>query len=642
MFSFIDKTLKENGINPLANTVPATQKVTKSSVNESSKMKESDISFNELDSIVESAIKETSNNIIMESFTLEADKKLQMSNAITRSKIDDVYAEKFMQETIDPIINTVGTLTEDARILYTIKNPKAVTSVSLPVYEVALTLEAARCGALTEDSLNFTKAVKEDVDPTIMDLHGATSEASASKSGKVDEDEQSLAGLVDQDESETYDMGEEAVKQVNEDYDPHDVHQYEDNDSKMYELDKGSEPSQKGMFSDDPDFSSDSDIEDYEGETAGDPTNGGNFPDTTMPVVENAGRRLARLMFGEDCGTDKVNYVPTSDSDVDDYEGEVAGDEGPGANASDEFEGDGSSDEAIVEGQIYAARLILTQIFNEYGIDSFERRKAIVREAIHYNLKYGATNLFPATSDVASLVVEQNNISELDGHHSAKHIVENTSAILNESQELLVEAKSIDYINALTASKKIGVQEQTKVMKAVNFITRTSLIERTRQAFRCRMHLFSEEVKAQVCENWTLDENANKVVDKSIVDNINSRNYISEAPELKEYLTTLEENSPIYKPSWKKSSINNDALTSASIFTEVVFQWMKIKDELYNNKTIQEKYIALKAMTKLHEVYKNLCSTMRDSSKAINLIEGHAFRLNNLLEKVEYIIKNNK
>lgn len=638
MFSFIDKTLKENGINPLA-SIPNNQKVTKVPVSESTKLKESDITFNELDSIVESAIKETSNNIIMESFTLEANKKLEMSNAINRSKIDDVYAEKFMQETIDPIINTVGTLTEDARILYTIKNPKSVTSVSLPVYEVALTLEAARCGALTEESLNYTKAVKEDVDPTIMDLHGATAEASASKSGKVDEDEQSLADLVDQDECETYDMGEEAVKQVNEEYDPHDVHQYEDNDSKMYELDKGSEPSQAGMFSDDPDFSSDSDIDDYEGETAGDPTKGGNFPDTTMPVVENSGTRLARLMFGEDCGTDKVNYVPTSDSDIDDYEGEVAGDEGPGANASDEFEGDGSSDEAIVEGQIYAARLILTQIFNEYGIDSFERRKAIVREAIHYNLKYGATNLFPATSDVASLVVEQNNISEIDGHHSAKHIVENTSSVLNEAQESLVEAKSIDYINALAASKRHGLNEQTKIMKAVNFITRTSLIERTRQAFRCRMHFFSEEVKAQVCENWTLDENANKVIDKNIVDNINSRNYISEAPELKEYLTNLEENSPIYKPSWKKSSINNDALTSASIFTEVVFQWMKIKDELYNNKPIQEKYIALKAMSKLHEVYKNLCSTMRDSSKAINLIENHSFRLNNLLEKVEYILK---
>lgn len=631
MFSFIDKTLKENGINPLEN-IPSNSKVTKTSVNESLKMKESDISFNELDSIVESAIKETSNNIIMESFTLEANKKLEMSNAINRSKIDDVYAEKFMQETIDPIINTVGTLTEDARILYTIKNPNAVTSVSLPVYEVALTLEAARCGALTEDSLNFTKSIKEDVDPTIMDLHGTTS--------KVDEDEQPLSDLIDQDECDTYDMGEEAVKQVNEEYDPHDVHQYADNDSKMYEIDKGSEPSQKGMFSDDPDFDSDSDIEDYEGETAGDPTQGGNFPDRTMPVVESSGRRLARLMFGEDCGTDDVNYVPTSDSDIDDYEGEVAGDEGDGADGNDEFEGDGSSDEAIVEGQIYGARLILTQIFNEYGIDTFERRKAIVREAIHYNLKYGATNLFPATSDVASLVVEQNNISELDGHYSAKHIVENTSAVLNESQEHIVEAKSIDYINALAMSKNAGLQEQSKVMKAVNFITRASLIERTRQAFRCRMHYFSEEVKSQVCENWTLDESANVIVDNGIVDNINSRNYISEAPELKEYLTALEENSPIYKPSWKKSSNNNDALTSASIFTEVVFQWMKIKDELYNNKPIQEKYIALKAMTKLHEVYKNLCSTMRDSSKAINLIESHSFRLTNLLEKVEYILKN--
>lgn len=647
MFDFINKTLAENGINPLSNKekIVSNPSTSKKVVSESS-LKEMDMTVLELDRIVEEAIKETANNIIMESVVLEDSEKLRQTNTISNAKIDDEYGAKFIKETVDPIIETVGTLTEDARLLYTVNEPSKVTSVPLPVYEIALTLEAARMGALTEESLDFSKVVKEDVDPTIMDLHGATAEADENKDGKVDENEQKLSDLIDTDESETYDMGEEAVK---EGCDPHNVHQYEDNE--MYELDKGSEPKQQ-MFSDDPDFDDESDIETYEGETAGDPTNGGNFPDETMPMSEGA--KLARFLFGEDSGTSDVEYVPTSDKDVDTYEGEVAGEEGDGATASDEFEGDGSSDEAIVEEQILIAKYILTQIFKEYGIDSFERQCSMVREAIHYNFKYGSTNLFPATSDVASLVVEQNNISELDGHYSAKQIVDATKVVLTPVQEATIENKSKEYLNALSLSKEMTkdksmpcedvkiddaladghVNEHAEVMKAINFITKASLIERTRQAFRCRMHCFSEEVKSQVSESWILNESSNEF--DFVKKDITIRNYVTEASDLKKNLNILEENSPIYQPNWKKSFIKNDNLTTAVLFTEVAIQWLKLKDELYNQTPLTEKYIALSAMFKLHEVYKNLCNTMKDNSKILNLIEGHKYRLTNLMEKVQY------
>ena len=632
MFDFINHALTEQGVHPLQNTKKAISE-NKGSSSENT-LKESDISFNELDTVLESAIKETAGNLIMESMVLTDSEKLIQTNAINRSKVDNQFADQFMQETVGPIIDTIGTLTEDARLLYTVKNPKNVKAVSLPVYEVALTIEAARRGALTEDSLNFTIPVKEDVDPTIMDLHGATAEASASKSGKVDENEQSLGGLVDQDEAENYDFGLKAVKQ--ESYDPHDQHQYEDNDSKMYELDKGKEPNQNGMFEDDPDFKSDAAIKPYEGETAGDPSKGGNFPDRTMPVSE--GSRLARYMFGEDSEvTNKVVYIPNSDSGIKNYEGELAGEEGEGANASDEFEGDGSSDEAIIEGQIWAARHILGQIFAEYGIGSQDRQKAIVREAIHYIFKHGVTNLFPATSDVATLVVEQNNISELDNHFNAKAIVESTEPVLTEAQEALIQEKSVYYLNLLNKSQFVSEgagQTKADVMKAINFVTSASLIERTRQAFRCRMHHFSEEVKAKVSEDWALvnnlSESANVIKDK-----VTLRKYVYETAELKDFFAMLKEDSPVYKPCWKKAVLNNDNLTTACIYTEVVSNWIKLKSELYNGTSLQEKKIALETMLQLHETYLNLCTAMRDNSKAKQLIEGHSFRLKSLKEKVD-------
>ena len=634
MFDFINHTLAEQGVHPLQNKKAFSENKTPANDN---LLKESDISFNELDTVLEAAIKETAGNLIMESMVLTDSEKLVQTNAINRSKVDTQFADQFMQETVGPIIDTIGTLTEDARLLFTVKNPKNVKAVSLPVYEVALTIESARRGALTEDSLNFTIPVKEDVDPTIMDLHGATAEASASKSGKVDEDEQSLGGLVDQDECETYDMGMKAVKQ--EAYDPHDQHQYQDNDSKMYELEKGKEPNQNGMFEDDPDFKSDSDIEAYEGETAGDPSKGGNFPDRTMPVSE--GSRLARFMFGEnDHCTDKVTYMATSDSNIKEYEGELAGEEGEGVNASDEFEGDGSSDEAIIEGQIWAARHILGQIFAEYGIGSNDRQKAIVREAIHYVFKYGVTNLFPATSDVATLVVEQNNISELDNHFNAKAIVEATEPVLTEAQEALVQEKSVYYLNLLNKSQFVnenGSQTKTDVMKAINFVTNAALIERTRQAFRCRMHHFSEEVKAKVSEDWTLVNNLSESAN-NIKDQVTLRKYVYETADLKDFFGMLKEDSPVYKPCWKKSVLNNDNLTTACIYTEVVSNWIKLKSELYNGTTLQEKQIALETMFKLHETYLNLCSAMRDNTKVKQLIEGHSFRLKSLKEKVDMAI----
>lgn len=659
MFDFINHTLKSQGIHPLNNSgVQKKQSVVQEKAApapKSEKLKESDMSFSELESLVESAIKETATNVIHESVALDDSQKLAQSSAINRATIGAQFTEQFVESTIVPIVNTVGTLSEDAKLLHTIKDPKMVRGVSLPVYEVALTLESARRGGLSEESLDFTKAVREDVDPTIMDLKGASAEANV-KDGKVVDYEMNLNDLVDDDESETYDMGEEAVKEdpIKEGYDPHDVHQYEENDDEMYELEKGDEPSQEGMFEDDPDYDDLSDVEDYEGETAGDPTDGGNFPEETMPVSEGA--RLARFMFGEDCEDPETDYDNVED--VEDYEGETAGGPGKGAEASDEYEGDGSADEAIVESQIIIAKHILGHIFSEYGITSKAKQKAIVREAVHYVFRYGVTNLFPATSDVANLVVEQNNIAEIDGAYTAQAIIEATKPVLTPVQEESIEGKSNEYLAALAVSddltrdagkgdeeadreeleEEYGIKES--VMKSINFITTTSLIERTRQAFRHRLHHFNEDVKASVAADWVLVESNMSPVAEQTKDEITIRKYVTESKDLKEFFGILKEDSPVYKPSWKKSSVKNDSLTTACLFFEVVTNWTKIKRAMYNKQPLDSKFVALESMIQLNTLYENLCSAMANPQAAKRAIQNHSFRLQGLKEKVELAIKN--
>lgn len=656
MFDFINQALSEQGVNPLnSKTSKRTSNETVVRENnqaQSKKLKESALSFAELESLYESAIKETSNNIIMSSMVLEDSQKLEQTNAINRTKINENFTESFLTETVAPVISICGTLTEDARLLHTINDPSRVRGVSLPVYEVAMTLESARRGALTADSMNYDIPVKEEVDPTILDLRAASAEANA-KDGKVDEDEQNLSDLIDEDEGTNYDMGEQGVT---EGYDVHDVHQYEENDDLMYELEKGTEPNQDGMFEDEPDYDNVSDIEEYEGETAGE-----EFPDEIGPMVKE-GSALARYLFGENENCDpEVEY--DNINDIEEYEGEVAGIGEDEEYDEDEFEGDGSSDEAIIgEQQTYIAKRILGQIFKEYGITSPLKQKAIVREAIHYLFRYGSVNLFPVASDVATLVVEQNNISEIDGHWSASTIVEATTPVLTALQEADIENKSNEYLNALSTSKEMTrdnekasdeddyqsddlskfTMEENAVMKAVNFITTTSLIERTRQAFRCRMHNFSEEVKNSVANNWVLVENNTDEVAESLKDEITVRRFVTETTDMKKYFRVLGESSPVYKPSWKKAAINNDALTSACLFTEVVTQWTKLKNSMYTGTSLEEKYVALQAMFHLHAIYENLCTGMGDSSKIKQLISNHAFRLQSLQEKVELAYQNQR
>lgn len=660
MFDYIDNALRQSGVHPLQESKktverkPETKKIVSENIN--GKLKESEITFRELDSLIENAIKETANNIIKESVGLEDSQKLVQTEAIDRSSIGEKYTEQFMAETVDPIINTIGTLTEDAKLLYTIKDPSKVKGVSLPVYEVALTLESARRGALTLESTDFSVAVKESNDPTIMDLHGANAEAN-NKDGKVDEDEQTIAGLIDQNECDTYDMGEKGVKEA---VDVSDVHQYEDFDDDMYEIEKGSEPKQPQM-NDTKTPKSLADVKDYVGKPAADPNDGGNFPDETMPVNESSGHRLARILFGESVDgvevTDDVEVSPSSDKNIKDYEGQEAGLEGKDAEG-EMFGGDGSSDEAIIENQINTAKLLLGHIFKEYGVKDKSHQKAIVKEAIHYIFRYGVNNLFPATSDVANLVVEQNNLAEISGGKTSRQIVESTQAILTDLQEAEIKNKSNEYLAALSRSKELTheagkceeeeyegdkpVVEQAEVMKAINFITSTSLIERTRQAFRHRLHNFSEDAKGRVASHWVIVESNTSDTAQDLKKDITVRRFVTETEDMKEFFNLLKEDSPIYKPEIKKSYLKNDALTAACIYTEVVTNWCKLKESLYNGTSLESKFIALEAMGTLHETYKNLCSAMRNPSVAKNLIEGHSFRLQNLKEKVVFYLEGKK
>lgn len=605
------------------------------------KLNESDILYQELDKLTENAIKDTLRSTIMES-VLPDNIKLNQTEAISRVSLKEDEILGFMNDTIDPIIETVGTF-NDSKVVKA-SNKKALKSVSIPVYEVALTLEAARLGALTEESLEDV-AVKDDVEPVIDEV-GANAEANAAKENKVDPNETTLTDLVEpEDDGNYYTFGE--LKEITQD-DLMDVHQYEDFESMGgdKQLDTADEKS----------YDDESDIEEYEGEEAG-----GDEELFDAPIVESKATVLARLMRGlnenMEGETEEVE-VEQKDNDTVVYVGKEAGAPGPGENAAGELEGDGTSDEAIVEQQLVFARRLLGNIFKEYGIKNKAAQRTVVREAMHYIFKYGAKNLVPSYSDVSQLVIEQNKISDLHNMENSRLIVDFTKPVLTPVQEVTIQNKSLEYLTALAASKELTkeasmkldsgkisnqstvnklrrqLEEAANIREAVAYVLRANEIERTRQAFRHRMHHFNEGAKKNVANSWIIKEANNSEIARQLKDQLTVRKFVTEAVYVKRDCQNLNENNPIAKPELYKKTVSNASLPIAALVTEVACVWKYMKRNFYNNQPLGSKKLALEAMTNILGGYLNIFDIPTAKKDIKVVFENFEYRLQSLKDKV--------
>ncbi len=603
------------------------------------RVKETDVLYNEIDTLVESAIRETLSSTILESF--DGGELKRNLSIIESSVFSEKQTSNFIEETIDPILETVGTINSN-RI---VKNPSnKIKGVLLPVYEIALTLEAARMGALTAESLE-DKCLKEEVDPNAQEL------------------EDVINSSIDQ----TYDMGKKkdigimATEPTSRMYDKVvrevtdeqlvDVEQNLKNNMQKIPADGGgSAPSQSERHADEVDFKKASDIKSYEGKEAG--TDDKLFTTTEEKLNEMSaiGKIIHKLyeMMDQEEGADVEPKENLKDTNLKTFTGEEAGLEGPGANAgSGELGADGISDEAIVENQINLSRFLLATIFKEYGITNDVIKKALVREAVHYLFKYGVRNIYPAVSDVSHLVTEQNKARDISNGElkSAKAIVEASKPVLTKTHRKQILEKSIDMLKAIKNSKSLnesanGTSYETVVMEAVSNITKASDIERTRQAFRFRMNKFNENVKVKVVNGWSFKDGNLSEAAKQTKDYITVKRYIKEAPELKTYFNTLKEESPIAKCSFKKSVLNNDSLVSASIMTEVALIWNVIRENYYNKKPLNVKLSAINTMLETSNTYASMFSAMRNPKAGKQVLESFRYRLQTLKDKITFRLKN--
>lgn len=648
-YELLGNILKRKGVTPVSEStsVSKTEKPVRKNQIKSNRLNESDMLHSDVETLVESAVKETLKRTINESAIPDSD-KIRNVNVVENIKLKEEESLSFLNDTIDPILETATN--GDINRMLRSKNTGKVRSVSLPLYEIALTLESARIGALTEESLE-DKSVSDKPGP-IVDEVGATAEARAAKKEKMD-GVKNISDVVDSSVDQTYNFGE--LKEI-ADSDLTDAHQYD-----KFDAEKEPTAEQKKKHNNEV-MVKNGKVEEYEGEEAGDDEE--NFKTVTEGTV------LARLFHGLTESTDPEGKITTdyesdfnSEKDIANYSGEIAGEENEGSS-NGEFEGDGTSDEAISESQIYIAKCLIGSIFNEYGISNQAIRKEMVAEAIHYIFKYGIENLAPSVADVSHLVVEQNKLSDLNGVStlSAKYIVENTSmdfsenAVINIFEEsnrivdaleysntLLKEAKEIEECDTCEAAKETLVkgliEESNQINEAVSTLLKANKIERDRQALRYRMNKFHEHTKSQVANNWVIVESNLSEAARLFKNELTIRRFVKEAVEIKEFFNDLQDENPLRKSTIKKEQGKFSDLAIAAICTEMALNWAALKKSNYNNRPLTEKSIVLETMIEKTNGYKRLILAVPNNKRGVSVVENFNYRLQSLKDKVDIKIK---
>lgn len=662
MYDLINDLLKRNGgkkISTKKNLKENTQ--AKSTKKIKTRLNESDLLYSDIQNITESAIKETLKSVITES-TLPDNEKYAHNDLIENSNFKEADLTTFIENTIEPIMETVDMRIGGSSKVVKSNNKEKLVGVCAPVYEVALTLEAARMGALTFESLDDVP-VKEEVGPVIDEI-GETAEANKHK-GEVDPDQKTLDELVDDKHADTYGFGRNNLKE-NIDADLGNVHQYEKNNKDMPTLsntgadtpEKQKKAKESIVNTKDPKSVKDINVNRKKVEDSS-RSAAEELIDETMPVLER-GSVMAKL-FGslireELDTTEEEEYVPKSDKNIKQYEGDNAGGQGSDAFNNSAYQGDGTADEHIIEQQVSIAKHLLGKIFNEYGIKDNDTKKRVVLEAIHYVFKHGVLNLLPAHTDIANIVVEQDKLSDEYDIPNAKSIVELTRPVLTPVQEATINGKAQNYLQALSFSHQLisdaesdgrvnmkakdkfrdkRLNEAYQIREAVNYIAKANLVERTRQAFRYRMNKFNEASKRTVSNKWAvLNENNNESID-ILKEHITIRSYVTDAQNMKQYFNTLREDSPVFKPSFKKRFINNDNLSAATLMIEMGIVWRTLKNNFYNKQPLDSKYNVLTEMTNIANGYKSLMNTFKNPEKYRPVLENFIYRLESLKDKIE-------
>lgn len=625
MSKLLKSVLKRNGISS------STKKNLQENKASNTRLKESDILMREVNSLVENAAKESMRTVIKES-AMSADDKLSSIEAIEKP-LTEQEINFFIGTTIDPILETVGNINNGC--VFKSKNPK-LRGINLAIYETALTLDAARRGVLTLESLE-DKAVSDEPAPTADEVAsfadqvdpGPITDEEGAVGKSAEEDAMGIADIVDQTLDPTYNFGAVEENTVE------DMMGTDQNE----EFDAQGDYSQDYRHEDEPDFENDGDIETYEGEEAGNPDDG-LFD---KPMVKENYRKLSRYLQsireefeGDSDTTDEVVPDFEDAEDIQTYRGEEAG-KPPYDPPADEFTGDGNCEDAAIEEQVSIAKNILNRIFAEYGVKENSMKKKIVKEALHYLGKYGSTSLVPAYSDVAHLVIDQNRLSENNMGPESRVIVEATKPTFKKSHVRSINEKCEEIVNAAINAHRLAegglIREANILKRAIIENVQANEIERRRQAFRYRMSRFNESSKQYVLNGWGLVESGTPK-SKEIESEIKIRDYVAEGTNLFKHLKSLGENNPLAVSEIKKTRLNVDNLVTASIMTEAAISWTKIKKSLYNGTSLEHKFIALETMLGALTRYKTLCTAIYNKPAATTVLEGFEYRLNALKDKV--------
>lgn len=627
--------------------------------------------YAKLDALTESAMKETIRRTILESVALKSDDKVNGINFLENTNFNKNQVLDYMRNTVGPILETTGLNNHDKLNYNPLK--KNVRSVLLPVYEIAQTLESARLGQLTEDSLdavfvpNTIEALPDDIegpedvvnsdsvnhplDSVVKDGEENVTEGDCGCEG----DAADLINVDQYEENEvdTLDNTSDAEKNVVEGryiFDRFGRKFFVENEEAFADGEKIENAEYHEPDPVEADFNSDADIEPYD---PGHPALGADQGLFAPPTVqERALGAYAKYLFKEDendlVGTTSEVEVEQGDNDIDTYEGEQAG--VPGTRSEDQFDNSERGEEmAVAEAQVFLAKALIGKIFQEYGIKNRTMKKSMICEAIHYLSKYGINSIYPSVPDVADLVVEQNKLSEAGYGYSPSVICEATNySYLNEVLSAK-ESKRFEQIAKAKASKKgvktVGGKKAVKgyrntkgkMVYSESVISKLEVaqalaeqVERDRQIFRSKMVLFSEAVKKAVAAKWCFHETAVSQDAIELVKLVNVRRYVTEGKDLKEFFKVIGEDSPISnRVFFRDNASANDSLVTAVLMTEAVANCKNIIDPCKKTKNVNECYKYAKDIMVENVIASiNLCDSMLNPEIAVTNLREFASDIN--------------
>lgn len=578
--------------------------------------------YEELDSLVESAMRDSLKKAITESAASDADqmKYLKMTES---AKFTPEESIRFMTNYISPVLE----ITNISKPLPMFTDKKRnMRSVPLPVYEIAMTIESARLGRLTEESLDLVVSAADPM-PGIEDvedvIHGEYE--------KQEFDEKTEAFQTGTPDS--LDMRQDAVvAKTGLGENVTDVNQFENNDPAKND---------SGIWAkEDPSFEKVEDVEGYEGEMQT-PASTGLF---NPPMSGNANNNVPSESFQEDAALDGAfghseGEVKDQSCGLDDY----AGQESKPKGISTDSDLAGQHDPFAEAVQTKIMGYLLAQIFEDYSVTNVNKKKAMVQEAIHYLTRYGIGNLIPNISDSIDLVSYQNALAESYNVPDSMTIIRNSVPRRSNLQEARVQAKVMRSLNTVKNRRRIVTESygqaagQKQVMRDSAEIFRNAKansIENARQAFRFRMAAFTESAKEKIAKSWRFVETAETPNAMKMAKHMTAKRYVSEGGKLKSFLSILKNENPVLHPCLKKSKSMNESMAVAALVTENASSWKKLNKKhcstTKGKRFLECKIASIATVKEQVENFISICESATNSKTSRTLLRGIANGWDNL------------